>query len=162
MIPADHAEADDVALIVQDLQSLGAAHRRQAGDDADLSQGAHVAVSEGDVAALDKVLVRLWVVEAADHGPYGGDGGGDLLRDGGAALIGANGVCVVACHVVRDLGGGGMAVVGVVFICCGGGRCFFDSLEYKGGFWKIRRHIHKVYEFFFFFDKYKVYELMLQ
>lgn len=61
----------------------------------DLSEGADVAVPDDEVAALDEVLVGLWVVEAADDGPHQGDRSGDALRDGGAALVRADGVDVV-------------------------------------------------------------------
>lgn len=42
-----------------------------------LSKGAHVAVAGDDGAALEKVLVDLGHVEAAEDGPDSGDGGGD-------------------------------------------------------------------------------------
>lgn len=64
VVPADNAEADDVALVVEDLEALGAPAGGEAGDDVDLAEGAHVAVSDDDVAALDEVLVGLGVVEA--------------------------------------------------------------------------------------------------
>lgn len=64
VVPADNAEADDVALVVEDLEALGAPAGGEAGDDVDLAEGAHVAVSDDDVAALDEVLVGLRVVEA--------------------------------------------------------------------------------------------------
>lgn len=140
VVPAHDAEADDVALVVQDLQPLGAADRGQPGYDADLPEGPDVAVSDDHVAALDEVLVRLRVVEAADDGPHGGDGGEDVLAHGGAALVGAHRVGVVAGHVVRDLCGGGVAVG--LFAGRGGGSGwgFVDSLEEEGRFW---RHFHR-------------------
>lgn len=70
----------------------------------DLPECAHVAVAVNDVAALDEVLVSLGVVEATDDGPDGRDGSGDLLDDGGAALVGANDEGVVACYGVGDGG----------------------------------------------------------
>lgn len=153
MVPTQDAEADDVALVVKDLQPLGAVDRREAGDDANLSQGSDVAVAEDDVAALDEVFVCLRVVEAADDGPHGGDGGGDLLRDGGAALVGADGVVVVASDVVGYLGGGGVTVG---LFTCGGGGCggrFGNSLKEKGGFWKIGMHFHKAIDWFVDLDR---------
>lgn len=102
MVAAYNAETDNVSLIVKDLKSLGATRGGETGDDADLPDGANVAVAVDDMAALDEVLVSLRLVEAADDGPDGGDGGGDVLDDGGAALVGADGVGVVASDVVRD------------------------------------------------------------
>ncbi|KAK3019529.1 hypothetical protein RJ639_003201 [Escallonia herrerae] len=43
----------------------------------------------------------LRVVEAADHGPDGGDGRGDGLDHGGAALVGPGRVGVVVDSVLR-------------------------------------------------------------
>lgn len=57
------------------------------------------------MTALDKVFVCLWVVEPANNGPNGGDGGGDVLDHGGATLVGAHLVCVVDGDGVGDLGG---------------------------------------------------------
>ena len=71
----------------------------------DLPEGADIAVANDDVAALDKVLVRLGVVEAADDRPHGGDRSADLLHDGGAALVGPDDVGVLARHSVGDLHG---------------------------------------------------------
>lgn len=102
VVAADHAEAEDVALVVEEVEALGADGGGEAGDDVDFTEGADVAVAEDDVAALDEVLVGLRVVEAADDGPDEGDGGGDLLDDGGAALVGGHGVGVVASHGVGE------------------------------------------------------------
>lgn len=66
MVSSDNTEADDVPLIVQDLQAFRAAGSGQPGDDADFSKGADIAVPEDHVAALDEVFVGLWVVEAAN------------------------------------------------------------------------------------------------
>ncbi|CAL5351557.1 unnamed protein product [Camellia sinensis] len=105
VIAADDAEADDVALVVENLEPLSAVGGGEAGDDVDLPDGADVAVAVDEVAALDEVLVRLWVVEAADDGPDGGDGGGDVVDGGGAALVGTHGVSVVARDGVRHRSG---------------------------------------------------------
>ena len=105
VVTTDHAEAEDVALVVEDFEALGAVGRGEAGDDVDLAESADISIANNDVATLDEVLVGLWIVEAADDGPDGGDRGGDLLDDGGAALIGADDVGVVAWHSVGDLGG---------------------------------------------------------
>lgn len=102
VVAADHAEADDVALVVEDLEALRAAVGGQARDDLDLPEGADVAVADDDVAALDEVLVGLRVVEAADHRPDRGHRGGDLLDHGGAALVGSHGVGVVPGHRLRQ------------------------------------------------------------
>lgn len=68
----------------------------------DFPESADVAVADDDMAALEEVFVGLGVIEAADDGPDHGDGGGDGLDDGGAALVGAHGVGVVVVGVVRD------------------------------------------------------------
>lgn len=54
------------------------------------------------MTALEKVLVRLRVIEAADDGPDGVDGGGDRLDDGGGALVRTNGVGVMMHKIFRD------------------------------------------------------------
>lgn len=148
MVPADDAEADDVSLVVEDLEALGAGPRGEAGDHVDLSESADVAVSDYDLAALEEVLVGLGVVEAADDGPDGGDGGGDGLGHRGAALVGAHRVGVVVdgvvwdgyrrvdylviCHCWGDGGGSGGGVGGA-----SGGVGGVDSLELKR-----RRHFY--------------------
>lgn len=130
VVATDDAEADDVTLFIEDLEALGAAPGGEAGDDADLAEGAHVAVAHDDVAALDEVLVGLGVVEAAHHGPDGDDRRGDLLHDGGAALVGPHRVRVVARHGVRHLGGAREREPLVVHALRGGvGGCGVDSLE---------------------------------
>ena len=67
VVPAHDAEADDVALVVEDLEALGAPGSGQAGDDVNLPERADVAVPADDMAALHEVLVGLRVVEAAQH-----------------------------------------------------------------------------------------------
>ena len=52
VVAADDAEADDVALVVEDLQALGAVVGGEAGDDLDLAEGADGAVADDDVTAL--------------------------------------------------------------------------------------------------------------
>lgn len=123
VIAADHAEANDVALVVQDVEALGADGGREAGDHAHLPERAHIAVAQDDVAALHEVLVGLRVVEAPHHGPHGGDGRRDLLHNGGAALVRRHRVDVVACHRVGD-GGGGRRQRGV--------RHFFEVWSEEG------------------------------
>lgn len=56
------------------------------------------------MAAFDEVFVGLWIVEATDYGPDGGDGCGDMLDDGGATLVGGDCVGVVAGDGVGDGG----------------------------------------------------------
>ena len=105
VVAADHAEADNVALVVEDVEALGADGGGEAGDDVDLAEGPDVAVAEDDVAALDEVLVGLRVVEAPHDGPDGGDRGGDLLDHGGAALLRGHHVGVVPGHRVGNNSG---------------------------------------------------------
>ena len=100
VLPTDDAEAKDVTLIVEDLKALGAVLCGEAGDDVYLTESADIAIADDDMATLHEVLVSLRIIEAADDRPDGGDGSGDLLYDGGAALVGADGVCVVACDGV--------------------------------------------------------------
>uniref|UniRef100_A0A0A0L1E3 Uncharacterized protein n=1 Tax=Cucumis sativus TaxID=3659 RepID=A0A0A0L1E3_CUCSA len=93
-----------MTFVVENLQPLGAVGCREAGNDANFTEASNVAVTDDDVTALDEVLVRLRVVEAADDGPHGGDRGIDLLNDGGAALVHGNSVVVVTRHRVRNSG----------------------------------------------------------
>ena len=53
----------------------------------DLAEGLDIVVAENDVAALDKVLIALQVVEAPHDGPHCGGRGVDLLHHGGAPLV---------------------------------------------------------------------------
>lgn len=100
VIPTDDAEADDMSLVVEDIETLGGARGGEAGDDVNLTEATDVStVSADDAAAFKEVFVSLRVVEAADDGPYGGDRGGDLLYDGGATLVGT--------HLVRVETSGG-------------------------------------------------------
>jgi len=137
MIAADDLEAHDVAFVVEDLEELGAGLRRHAGDDADFPERAHFAVADDDVAALEEVLVGLGIVEAADDRPDGGDGGGDGLDDGGAALVGGHGVGVVAGDGVGDgerdapCGLGVFVAAGSSGGCGGAGGGGVDSVEVK-------------------------------
>jgi len=105
VVTSNDAEADYVALVVEDLEALRAICSGQAGDNVDLAECADVALADGDVAALDEVLVCLGVVESTDDGPDGGDGSGDLLDHGGAALVRAYRVDVIALDGFRHRGG---------------------------------------------------------
>lgn len=69
----------------------------------DLAESPDVAIPMNDLTALDKVLVGLRIVETADDRPHGRDRGRYFLDDGGAALVGAYSVGVVAHNRVRDL-----------------------------------------------------------
>jgi hypothetical protein len=134
VVPTNDTKADDVLLLVENLEALGAACSGEAGDDVDLPETADFAVADEEVAALDEVLVCLRVVEAADDGPDGGDGGGDVFHHGGATLVGAHRVCVVEGHGFWDVGwgdapfeaGGRWIVVGGGGVHCG---CGCGSLD---------------------------------
>ena len=65
VVSADDTEANDVMLFVKDLEALGAACGGEAGDNADLEEGAHRPDDD----------------EAAQHGPDGGNRQGYLLHD---------------------------------------------------------------------------------
>lgn len=119
MVPANYAETDNVPLFIEDLEAFGAPCRGEAGDDVDFPEGADVAVATDEVAALHEVFVGLGVVEAAHDGPHGGDGGGDLLRHGGAALVGGHRVGVVSRDRVRHRREG-LHDESVVAVCDGG------------------------------------------
>lgn len=91
---SQNPKAKNMLLLVQNLQSLGAAGGRQAGDDAHDAGATDLAVAAHGAAA-DEVLVGLGVVEAADDGPDDVDGGTDALNNEGAALVVLDGVGVV-------------------------------------------------------------------
>ncbi|EYU20065.1 hypothetical protein MIMGU_mgv1a015405mg [Erythranthe guttata] len=101
VVAADHAETHHVLLVVQYVEPLRAARRRQAGDHTHLPERAHVAVAEDDVAALEEPLVLLRLVEAAHHRPDRADGGVDGLHRRGAALVRRHRVRVVVFHALR-------------------------------------------------------------
>ena len=101
VITADDTEADDVALIVEDLEPLGAWPGGESRHHVDLTERAYVAVTVYDVAALDKVLVRLRVVEAADNRPYHRDGRVYGLHHRRTTLIRLNHVKVMLQYRLR-------------------------------------------------------------
>ena len=71
VLAADDAEADDVAVVVEHLEALGAGGSREAGHDGDLADAADAgAVAGGEGAGADEVLVPLRVAEAAHDGPH--------------------------------------------------------------------------------------------
>ncbi|CAD5166692.1 unnamed protein product [Musa acuminata subsp. malaccensis] len=103
VLAAHHPEAENVALVVKDLEALRAGGRRQAGDDAHLPQGADVAVPHDDVAALHEVLVRLRPVEAPYHRPHRRHRRRHRLHHRRAALVRPHRVLVVPRHRLRHL-----------------------------------------------------------
>lgn len=87
VVPADDAESGHAPLVVEDVEPLRAGGRRQTGDDADVTQRADAdAEPLPHAAALDEVLVRLGLVEAADDGPHVLRRRVDALREYGGAL----------------------------------------------------------------------------
>ena len=82
MVSTDDAETENVMHVVKDLETFCAPGGREARDDVDFTEGTNITIPNNDVTALDEVLVSLGVIEAADHGPDGGYGGGDLLEYG--------------------------------------------------------------------------------
>lgn len=102
VVAADDAEAEHVSLVVENIEALGAGDGRHAGHHADLAESADgAAVADDDVAALQEMLVRLRVVEAADQGPHGLQRGCDLLHHRRAALVRPHRVDVVLQQAVR-------------------------------------------------------------
>lgn len=102
MITPDDTEAQHMMLIIKNLKPLCAVSCGQPGDDVDLTESAHVPISVDNVAALDKVLVSLRVIESPDHGPNGWQGSVDGLDCIGTALVGAHSVLVVKRQRFRD------------------------------------------------------------
>lgn len=100
----DDTEANNMAFVVENLESFGAIGSWKTGNDANFTETAYVAISDDDVTALNEVFVGLWVVEAAEDGPHGGDRSVDLLNDGGAALVRIRSVVVETRHRVGDRG----------------------------------------------------------
>jgi len=70
VLAADHAEAEQVVVVVENLEALGAGGRREARNDGDLPDAADAAVAWAHVAALDEVLVLLRIIEASNQGPH--------------------------------------------------------------------------------------------
>lgn len=117
VVPTDNSETDDVAIVVEDLEALGAGLGGETRHHLDLAERAHVPVAVDHVAALEEVLVCLRVVKAAHHGPDSGDGRVDGLHHGRAALLGRDRVGVVASHGVGyrdDRVGGSLGGFGAV------------------------------------------------
>jgi hypothetical protein len=74
VVAADDAEAQDVAVVVEDLEALGAGGGREARDDGDLADAADGGAVAGlQVAGLDEVLVALRAGEAPHDGPHSGE-----------------------------------------------------------------------------------------
>ncbi|KAH7553899.1 hypothetical protein JRO89_XS12G0073600 [Xanthoceras sorbifolium] len=143
MVASHDAKADDVALVIEDLEPLGAALGGEAGDDVNLAEAANADVAAvDDAAALDEVLVPLRVVEPTDHGPDGCDGSRDLLDYGGVALVGPHCVNMVSRDAVGDLRGArdGLPPLELLLADRGGRGRVVDSVEQKRRFRRIRRH----------------------
>jgi hypothetical protein len=70
VLAAHDAEAEDVALVVQDLEALAAGRRGEARHDAHLAERAHAAVARQQRATPHEPLVRLRLVEPPHHGPH--------------------------------------------------------------------------------------------
>lgn len=85
VLAADDAEAEEVVVVVEDLEALGAGGGGEARHDGDLADAADAAVAGAHVAALDEVLVLLRVLEAPDEGPHRVCRRVDALRYDGAA-----------------------------------------------------------------------------
>lgn len=100
MITPNNPKADDMSLIVKYFELFSARIGREAGDDVDFSDGPDFPVTNDDTAALEEVLVNLWVIEATYHGPHCGNGCVDGLNQGGAALVGSHRVVVVTRYVI--------------------------------------------------------------
>lgn len=94
VLAADDSEAENVPLVVQNLQPLHARRRRQPRHDSHLPHaphpdgGAAAVIIAPHVAALYEVLVLLWAVEAADQGPHRLGRGLDPLGYQGRASVG--------------------------------------------------------------------------
>lgn len=81
VISTNNAKTDDMTILVEDLEAFGAAGRRETWYKVDLPECAHITFAVDETAAFDEVFVGLWLVEAANDGPDGGDGGGCFLDD---------------------------------------------------------------------------------
>jgi hypothetical protein len=71
VVATDNAETDDVAFVVQDLEAFCTSRGGEAGYNVDLAESADVPFADGEMAALDKVLVGLRIVESSYDGPDG-------------------------------------------------------------------------------------------
>ncbi|TYH73611.1 hypothetical protein ES332_D05G341200v1 [Gossypium tomentosum] len=67
MITSNHAKAKHMTFIVKDLKLLHAGCRWEAGHHVYLTEGAHVAIPDDDVAALEELLVSLRVIKTSNH-----------------------------------------------------------------------------------------------
>lgn len=86
VLAASDAEAEDVVVVVEDLEALDAGGGGEAGDNSDLTDAPDgVAVAGDEAAALHEVLVTLRAGEAADHRPHRAQRSLDTLRDQGRA-----------------------------------------------------------------------------
>ena len=69
VVSADKLDTEDVLVVVQLLEPLGASCGRQAGLDVDLPHAADLEVAPAQHAAADERLVPLRLVEAPDQRP---------------------------------------------------------------------------------------------
>uniref|UniRef100_A0A2P2JPW4 Uncharacterized protein MANES_17G013400 n=1 Tax=Rhizophora mucronata TaxID=61149 RepID=A0A2P2JPW4_RHIMU len=95
MLPSNDTKPRDEAVVVEDVEPLGAGGSRRAGDDVDVAGGPHGHREVGaNGAALDEVLVGLGLVEAAYDGPDSVVGGVDALGQEGGTFSRSNSVAV--------------------------------------------------------------------
>lgn len=87
VLAADDPEAEDVLLVVEDLEALGAGGGRNAGDHRDLPDAPHAAVANHP-AALDEMLVLLRVIEPPHERPHHARRRVNMLRDERRACVG--------------------------------------------------------------------------
>lgn len=95
VLAADDAETGDSAVVVEDVESLGAGVCGEAGDDVHLPQAPDGHLAGLEAAGLDEVLVELGLVESAGHGPDPVRGRVDSLGEDRVALARGHGVRVV-------------------------------------------------------------------
>lgn len=70
MVAADELDAEDVLVVVEQLEPLRAGGRREAGLDVDLAHAADLEVAAAHDAAADERLVPLRLVEAPHQRPH--------------------------------------------------------------------------------------------
>lgn len=103
MLATNAPETKDVLVFVQNLESLRATGSRQPRNEPNFPGASDLAITAHG-AAPDEAFIGLGVIEAADDGPDGIDGGRDMLGDEGAALIISDVVGVVTPDEVMEVG----------------------------------------------------------
>lgn len=98
VVPTYDAKTQHVSLVVENLEALGARGRGKAGHHLNLPESADSAVAVDYVATLQKVFVRLRIVEPPHHRPHRRYRSVDDLDHGGAALFLSDVVRVVPRH----------------------------------------------------------------